>query len=100
MKRFYDALKGGAVRHYASKNKTLFVIPYPEGQFALAIDPLDGSSTISDTNVSIGTIFGIYPAEEEIRTQFLRSGRDLLAAGPMRLWAANAPFIITNSHGV
>ncbi|WP_461307593.1 class 1 fructose-bisphosphatase, partial [Albidovulum sp.] len=52
----------------------------PAGSLALAIDPLDGSSNI-DTNVSIGTIFGIYPAADTAQGSFLRPGRDLLAAG-------------------
>ncbi len=33
--------------------------PYPPGDYAILLDPLDGSSNI-DANVSIGTIFSIY----------------------------------------
>jgi fructose-1,6-bisphosphatase I len=95
---FMTALKGGAVRHYASEEQDTVVILNPEGQFALAIDPLDGSSNI-DTNVSIGTIFGIYPAEEDPNASFLRSGRDLLAAG-YAIFGPQCAFIITTGHGV
>ncbi|MDN5569293.1 MAG: fructose-1,6-bisphosphatase, partial [Paracoccus sp. (in: a-proteobacteria)] len=50
------------------------------GDLALAIDPLDGSSNI-DTNLSIGSIFAIYPALEDADASFLRPARDLLAGG-------------------
>ena len=77
---FMDALRGGQVRHYASEEQDSVVTLNAQGRFALAIDPLDGSSNI-DTNVSIGTIFGIYPAEATPDASFLRPGRDLLASG-------------------
>lgn len=77
---FMAALKGGGVRHYASEEQDKVITLNPDGPFAVAIDPLDGSSNI-DTNVSIGTIFGIYPAMDDPNASFLRSGRDLLAAG-------------------
>lgn len=77
---FRAALAGSAVRHYASEEQEEVVTLAPGGTLALAIDPLDGSSNI-DTNVSIGTIFGIYPAADTPEASFLRPGRDLLAAG-------------------
>ncbi|KKL10814.1 hypothetical protein LCGC14_2552070, partial [marine sediment metagenome] len=46
----------------------------------LYFDPLDGSSNI-DVNVSIGTIFSIFPAEDDARASFLRPGRDQVAGG-------------------
>jgi fructose-1,6-bisphosphatase I len=52
----------------------------PTGVLALAIDPLDGSSNIV-INGTIGTIFGLYPVTlGGISDQFLRPGKDLLAA--------------------
>lgn len=77
---FMSALAGSDVRFYASEEQDDVVELNPAGKFGLAIDPLDGSSNI-DTNVSIGTIFGIYPAEETGDASFLRPGRDLIAAG-------------------
>ncbi|MFN3281298.1 MAG: class 1 fructose-bisphosphatase [Gemmobacter sp.] len=74
------ALADGAVRHYASEEQDDVCTLNPAGTLAVAIDPLDGSSNI-DTNVSIGTIFGIYPAAADPSDSFLRPGRDLLAAG-------------------
>ena len=56
---FADAFKRSSVRHYASEEREEVETFDPEGKFAVAIDPLDGSSNI-DTNVSIGTIFSIF----------------------------------------
>ncbi|MCB1387765.1 MAG: class 1 fructose-bisphosphatase [Rhodobacteraceae bacterium] len=77
---FRAAMAGAGVRHYASEEQETVVEIDPAGTLALAIDPLDGSSNI-DTNVSIGTIFGIYPAADGAEASFLRPGHDLLAAG-------------------
>jgi fructose-1,6-bisphosphatase I len=59
---FADDLKTTAVRYYASEEQDEVVELNPEGKYALAIDPLDGSSNI-DVNVSIGTIFSIFEAK-------------------------------------
>ena len=59
---FMTALAEGPVRFYASEEQDGVVDLNPAGTLALAIDPLDGSSNI-DTNVSIGTIFGLHRAE-------------------------------------
>lgn len=57
---------------------------YTKGHYVLVFDPLDGSSNI-DTNISIGTIFGIYRTlDDEHRGRLedcLQPGRDLVAAG-------------------
>lgn len=74
------ALKDSPVRHYASEEQDDVVELNPGGTLALAIDPLDGSSNI-DTNVSVGAIFGIYPAAETGEASFLRPGRDLICSG-------------------
>lgn len=61
--------------------------PELRGKYAVAIDPLDGSSNI-DYNVSVGTIFGIYrrqtaggPEKKASLEDLLQPGRDLVAAG-------------------
>lgn len=77
---FRAALQDTAVRYYASEEQEEAVVLNPAGTLALAIDPLDGSSNI-DTNLSIGTIFAIYPAEASAARSFLRNGTDLLAGG-------------------
>ena len=48
---------------------------YPRGKYLLVFDPLDGSSNI-DVNVSVGSIFSILRAPEEV----IASGRDVTAA--------------------
>ena len=77
---FMAALKGSGVRFYASEEQDAVVELNAAGTLALAIDPLDGSSNI-DTNVSIGTIFGIHRAEDSGAASVLKPGRELLAAG-------------------
>jgi fructose-1,6-bisphosphatase I len=56
----------------------------PVRPLAVAIDPLDGSSNI-DTNLSIGTIFAIFPVPASgtggIESALLQPGREQLAAG-------------------
>jgi fructose-1,6-bisphosphatase I len=47
-----------------------------DGKFIITHDPLDGSSNI-DTNLPIGTIFGIYPKNETI----LQKGINLICSG-------------------
>ncbi len=77
---FRLALAGTPVRYYASEEQEAVVEINPRGDLALAIDPLDGSSNI-DANVSIGTIFAIYPAVAGADASFLRPGFELLAGG-------------------
>lgn len=75
-----DALAGSAVRFFASEEQAEVVELNPAGTLALVIDPLDGSSNI-DTNVSIGAIFGLFPAEATAEASVLRPARELLASG-------------------
>ncbi len=77
---FRDALKDAGLRWLASEEQDQPVAMQADGAFALAIDPLDGSSNI-DTNLSIGTIFAIYPATDDATASFLRPARDVLAGG-------------------
>jgi fructose-1,6-bisphosphatase I len=54
-----------------------------DGAFAVAIDPLDGSSNI-ETNASIGTIFSILPKRTgncDLNAHFLQPGHRQIAAG-------------------
>jgi len=75
-----EALMGSAVRFYASEEQDDVIEVNPGGSLAVAIDPLDGSSNI-DANVSIGSIFGVYPAAATGLGSVLRPGRDLVASG-------------------
>lgn len=77
---FASALRGTGIRWYASEEQENAVEIDADGELAIAIDPLDGSSNI-DVNVSIGTIFSIQPAEAASETTFLRPGHHIVAAG-------------------
>ncbi len=77
---FAAALKGTGVRWYASEEQEEVVGIDEGGDFALAIDPLDGSSNI-DVNVSIGTLFSIYEAKDDPEESFLRPANEQIAAG-------------------
>ena len=78
---------GGHLAAMASEEMdSIYVVPnrYPQGEYLLLFDPLDGSSNI-DVNVSIGTIFsvlkkpeGSYGVEE---CDFLQAGNQQVAAG-------------------
>jgi len=74
------ALKNTGVRWYASEEQDDVVELNPQGNLALAIDPLDGSSNI-DVNVSIGMIFSIFEATPDPLKSFLRPAREQIASG-------------------
>ncbi len=76
---FLAAAKAGGVRHYASEEQDT-VLDLGAGAWALAIDPLDGSSNI-DTNVSVGTIFSVYAAADHPDASFLRPVDQQIGAG-------------------
>ncbi|WP_414694076.1 class 1 fructose-bisphosphatase [Paracoccus sp. (in: a-proteobacteria)] len=77
---FCKALAGAGVRWLASEEQEEALELDPQGTLAVAIDPLDGSSNI-DANISIGTIFSIYPAEATAEASFLRPVSQQLAGG-------------------
>ncbi len=77
---FFAALADSDLRWYASEERESVVGINPDGALALATDPLDGSSNI-DVNVSIGTIFSIFPANDDANSSFLRPGKEQIAAG-------------------
>jgi fructose-1,6-bisphosphatase I len=57
---------GGHLAAMASEEmEGIYVVPnrYPQGEYLLLFDPLDGSSNI-DVNVSIGTIFSVLKMPE------------------------------------
>jgi len=95
---FAAALPGTGVRWYASEERDTVEPIDPDGQLALAIDPLDGSSNI-DVNVSIGTIFSIRPAQDGAEESFLRSGREQIAAGYF-VYGPMTALVVTFGDGV
>jgi len=75
------ALRQAPVAYFASEEETAILTLTPEAPISVAVDPLDGSSNI-DVNVSIGTIFSIFPtAADGATASFFRPGRELVAAG-------------------
>ncbi len=103
-----EALARTPVRFLASEERDEVVELDPAGTLAVALDPLDGSSNI-DANVSIGTIFSVYPAAAEGQASFLRPGREQIAAGyvvygpqtilMLTLGSGVAMFVLLRSEG-
>ena len=77
---------GGHLAAMASEEmEGIYTVPnrYPQGEYLLLFDPLDGSSNI-DVNVSIGTIFSVLlkPEGKAVTEQdFLQAGVKQVAAG-------------------
>ncbi len=75
---------------------------YPQGNYLLMFDPLDGSSNI-DVNVSIGTIFSVFkkPAGAgAVQAQdFLQPGQQQVAAGYC-LYGPQTTLVLTIGRGV
>jgi len=73
----------------------------PRAKYIVVMDPLDGSSNI-DVNISIGTIFGVLRKNDGAggveTADFLRPGRDLLAAGYV-LYGSSTMLVISTGHG-
>jgi fructose-1,6-bisphosphatase I len=77
--------RGGKVSTIGSEELEQAICLPGGGRYAVAMDPLDGSSNI-DCNVSIGTIFGIHrrksdPSEPGTVEDLLQPGSALRAAG-------------------
>lgn len=94
---FESRLRQSDVRWYASEEQETVLELNPKGAYALAIDPLDGSSNI-DVNVSIGTIFSIFEAAPDGEASFLRAGSEQVAAGYVVYGPATA-LVITCGDG-
>ncbi|HXW72001.1 MAG TPA: class 1 fructose-bisphosphatase [Methylocella sp.] len=78
-----NAFKGAPIAAIVSEELSEPLVLNPSAPFAVAMDPLDGSSNI-DANVSIGTIFSILPTRQSAdspEAHFLQSGRHQIAAG-------------------
>ena len=95
---FYEALKEQDVAWYASEEREQAVAMGPSGTHAVAIDPLDGSSNV-DVNISVGSIFSIYPAEKTAEQTFLRPPKHQIAAGYF-IYGPQTWLMLTFGHGV
>jgi fructose-1,6-bisphosphatase I len=96
---------GGHLAAMASEEmETIHLIPnrYPQGEYLLLFDPLDGSSNI-DVNVSIGTIFSVLKKPEGgagvSEADFLQAGTEQVAAGYC-VYGPQTTFVLTVGDGV
>jgi fructose-1,6-bisphosphatase I len=96
---------GGHLAAMASEEMdSIHVVPnrYPQGEYLLLFDPLDGSSNI-DVNVSIGTIFSVLRKvghHHGVGEQdFLQAGRAQAAAGYC-VYGPQTQFVLTVGDGV
>ena len=96
---------GGHLAAMASEEMDgIYVVPnrYPQGEYLLLFDPLDGSSNI-DVNVSIGTIFSVLKKPEGDRGveegDFLQAGHQQVAAGYC-VYGPQTTLVLTVGDGV
>ncbi len=96
---------GGHLAAMASEEMdTIYVVPnrYPQGEYLLLFDPLDGSSNI-DVNVSIGTIFSVLKKPEGDagvqEKDFLQAGARQVAAGYC-VYGPQTTLVLTVGDGV
>ena len=100
---------GGHLAAMASEEMdSIHVVPnrYPQGEYLLLFDPLDGSSNI-DVNVSIGTIFSVLRLAGHAQGQtsvvseedFLQAGKHQAAAGYC-VYGPQTTLVLTVGNGV
>ena len=95
---------GGHLAAMASEEmEGIHVVPhrYPQGEYLLLFDPLDGSSNI-DVNVSIGTIFSVLVKPEGAgvsEQDFLQKGTKQVAAGYC-VYGPQTTLVMTVGDGV
>ena len=96
---------GGHLAAMASEEMdSIHVVPnrYPQGEYLLLFDPLDGSSNI-DVNVSIGTIFSVLRKVTNNRgvseEDFLQPGKQQAAAGYC-VFGPQTTLVLTVGEGV
>ena len=96
---------GGALAAMASEEMdSIHVVPnrYPQGEYLLLFDPLDGSSNI-DVNVSIGTIFSVLRKlgdhESVTERDFMQPGTRQAAAGYC-VYGPQTTLVLTVGDGV
>ena len=83
---------------------SIYLVPnrYPQGEYLLMFDPLDGSSNI-DVNVSIGTIFSVLKKTDGgqgvTEQDFLQPGKQQVAAGYC-VYGPQTTLVLTVGDGV
>ncbi|WPC65575.1 class 1 fructose-bisphosphatase [Rhodoferax ferrireducens] len=95
---------GGHLAAMASEEMDgIYIVPnrYPQGEYLLMFDPLDGSSNI-DVNVSIGTIFSVLvkpDGQGVLEQDFLQPGNQQVAAGYC-VFGPQTTLVLTVGDGV
>ena len=96
---------GGHLAAMASEEMDgIYLVPnrYPQGEYLLLFDPLDGSSN-NDVNVSIGTIFSVLKKPDGDRGveegDFLQPGTQQVAAGYC-IYGPQTTLVLTVGDGV
>ena len=96
---------GGHLAAMASEEMdSIYLVPnrYPQGEYLLMFDPLDGSSNI-DVNVSIGTIFSVLKKSDDnqgvTEQDFLQPGKTQVAAGYC-VYGPQTTLVLTVGDGV
>ena len=96
---------GGHLAAMASEEMdSIYLVPnrYPQGEYLLMFDPLDGSSNI-DVNVSIGTIFSVLKKADDSQgvteQDFLQPGKQQVAAGYC-VYGPQTTLVLTVGDGV
>ncbi len=100
---------GGHLAAMASEEMdSIYVVPnrFPQGEYLLMFDPLDGSSNI-DVNVSIGTIFSVFKKQHDnadaiepvCEKDFLQAGNQQVAAGYC-VYGPQTTLVLTVGDGV
>jgi len=96
---------GGHLAAMASEEMdSIYPVPnrYPQGEYLLLFDPLDGSSNI-DVNVSIGTIFSVLKKPQDSvgvsEQDFLQPGSNQVAAGYC-VYGPQTTLVLTVGDGV
>jgi fructose-1,6-bisphosphatase I len=100
---FISAMKSsGRVKILVSEEEEDLIIfdEYPGARYAVACDPIDGSSNL-DAGVSVGTIFAIYKLPEGAKgtnEEILKPGTEMVASG-FTMYGASAQLVITMKGG-
>lgn len=98
---------GGHLAALASEEmETIHPVPnrYPKGEYLILFDPIDGSSNV-DVNLSVGTIFSVLKAPDDIagrdacEADFLQAGSKQVAAG-YAIYGPQTQLVVTLGNGV
>jgi fructose-1,6-bisphosphatase len=89
----FEALRAsGVVQSGLSEERAYITTLNDDGKYIVTFDPLDGSSIV-DTNFTIGSIFGIWPAGDITKY----TGRDMIGAA-LTLYGSRTCTLIYNAN--